>query len=249
MYISDVIEHAKALFPAEYAVEEYLRWCDEVSFDIRKNYDIVYDKITVNSDSVLLPEGVSINEVSKIIAGGKELKKTDLRDFGFLYEYGEGGKIIKKADGKPQTIQIIYAVPHHTTRYINEEGIAEFSGNSFTCDKHFLAGDTVKITDKESEYTVHITDTDDNCFFYSGAQIPDGKRQVHFVREITEKTLLPAPYDTAYIDYVNAKASMYQGDSAAYNSFMGQFNEKMRDYRMYLTRNMPRIKSRFINWY
>lgn len=249
MYISDVIEQAKALFPSEYTAQEYLKWCDELSADIRKNYDIVYDKFTVNSSEVLLPEEISVNEIAKIIADGKELKKTDLRDFGFIYEYGEEGRTIKKADGIPSEFEIIYAVPHYPTRYINEEGIAVFSGNRFTCDKPFLTGDTVKITDGGKEYTVHITDMENDVFFYGGAEIPDGEREVSFCREITEKTLMPAPYDTAYIDFVNAKVAMYQGDNAAYRSFMEQYNEKMKDYRMYITRNTPRIKSRFKNWY
>ncbi len=249
MYISDCIEQAKALFPTEYTVEEYLRWCDELSSDIRKNYDIAYDQITAHSPEVLLPEEVSVNEIAKIIVDGKELKKTDLRDFGFEYEYGERGRTLRKRDGLPSSLRIIYAVPHTATRYINEDGIAVFDGNTFTCEKPFLVGDTVKITDGEKEYTVHITDMEGNMFFYSGEEIPHGERKVGFFREITEKTLMPAPYNTAYIDFVNAKAALYQRDKGAYSSFMEQFNEKMKDYRMYLTRHMPRGKSRFINWY
>ena len=249
MYISDCIERAKALFPTEYTVQEYLMWCDELSADIRKNYDIVYDMITADSPEVLLPEGISVNEIAKIIADGKELKKTDLRDFGFEYEYGDRGRILRKTNGASGSFEIIYAVPHHPIRYTDEEGIAVFAGNTFTCDKPFLTGDTVKITDGSDEYTVHITDMEGNVFFYGGAEIPEGERTVRFYREITEKTLIPAPYDTAYIDFVNAKAAMYQGDNSAYRSFMEQFNEKMKDYRLYLTRHMPRVKSRFMNWY
>ena len=249
MYISDVIERAKALHPTEYTVEEYIRWCDEVSADIRKNYDVIYDKFKVNSAQVLLPEDVSINEVAKVIVDGKELKKTDLRDFGFIYEYGERGRVLKKADGIPSELEVIYAVPHVPIRYIDEDGAAVFSEGSFVCGIPFVAGDTVRITDGDTDYTVHITNSDENTFFYRGEEIPEGERTVRFYREITEKTLLPAPYDTAYMDYVNAKASLYQGDQEAYRSFMEQYNEKMKDWRMYLTRNMPRIKSRLKNWY
>ena len=249
MYISDVIERAKALHPTEYTVEEYIRWCDEVSADIRKNYDVIYDKFKVKSAQVLLPEDVSINEVAKVIVDGRELKKTDLRDFGFIYEYGERGRVLKKADGIPSELEVIYAVPHAPIRYIDEDDAAVFSEGSFVCGIPFASGDTVKITDGDTEYTVHITDSDENTFFYRGAEIPEGERTVRFYREITEKTLLPAPYDTAYMDYVNAKASLYQGDQEAYRSFMEQYNEKMKDWRMYLTRNMPRIKSRLKNWY
>ena len=40
MYITDVIKQAKALHPSEYTDLEYIKWCDELSADIRRNYDI-----------------------------------------------------------------------------------------------------------------------------------------------------------------------------------------------------------------
>ncbi len=246
MYITDVIQKAKQLHPTEYTDKEYLDWCDELSADIRNNYNIQYATIKCNAPEVLLPEGVDINRISKIIMDGHELKKTDLRDFGIDYAYFVEGRGIRKTDGSASDYEIIYALPHLPTRYINKEADVEFGDQSFSCtEATFAVGDSVKVDDT---YNVLITDVGENVFHYSGDIIPEGKRKAKLFLEITDKTLLPPPYDTAYMDFVNAKASLYQGDTAAYKTFMGQFNSKMLDYRSYLTRNMPRSEARFINW-
>ena len=250
MYISDVIERAKALHPSEYTTKEYLQWCDELSADIRRNYDIQYGKIKANSSSVLLPENVSIHDISKIIMDGRELKKTDLRDFGIEYEYLPDGKLLKKTDGSISDFEIIYATAYTPIRYIDEDMDVCFSGNSFTCPgAAFMVGDTLKITADDTVYTVHIIDIGDGGFVYEGDSVPEGEKRAHVYREITDKTLLPAPYDSAYMDFINAKIALYQGDADAYQSFMSQFSTKLSDYRSWLTRNMPRTETKFKNWF
>ena len=237
MYITDVIKQAKALHPSEYTDLEYIRWCDELSADIRRNYDIKYDSISSSGASIMLPEGITINDVSKVISGGRELKKTDLRDF-----------LSKGISDDTQSFTIIYACPHKPLRYINELKNALFEEGFFRTELNFCIGDTVKITDGELSYTVHITDFAHEGFVYEGDSVPVGEREVRFYREITDSTLIPAPYDSAYIDFVNARVSLYQGDDNAYRTFMGQFNRKINDYRHYLTRNMPRAEAKFKNW-
>lgn len=238
MYITDVIKQAKALHPSEYTDLEYIKWCDELSADIRRNYDIKYDSISSSGADLMLPEGVTINDVAKVIADGRELKKTDLRDFlnnGF--------------SDTPKSLRIIYACAHKPIRYINESKSAFFEDGFFKTELDFYVGDTIKITEGELSYVIHITDFADEGFVYEGDSVPAGEREVHFYREITDSTLIPAPYDSAYIDFVNARVSLYQGDDSAYRTFMGQFNRKISDYRNYLTRNMPRAEAKFKNWF
>lgn len=254
MYIADVIENAKRLYTSEYTVKEYIDWCDELSADIRRNYNVSYDSVKAHGSKVLLPEDVEINDISKIIMDGRELKKTDLRDFGIEYEYSETGKVLKKNDGTVCDFEIIYALPHIPIRYIDEDVEVIFEQGSFTIknqysDVFFVPGDNVIVTDGEQRYKALIWDIEtDNKYIYRGSSIPVGERTVHMFREFDERTLIPAPYDTAYMDFVNSKVALYQGDTDAYSSFMGQFNVKMNDYRKYLTRNMPRSEAKFINW-
>ena len=249
MYITDVIKQAKALHPSEYTDMEYIKWCDELSADIRRSYDIKYKRISSSGARVMLPENVTVNDVSKIIADGKELKKTDMRNFGFSYDYSKDGVVIERSGESPGTFTVIYACPYIPLRYINLDGSAVFGEGEFMAEPDFYIGDTVKITDGHTVYTVHITGFTEGGFTYTGDAVPPGEKQVHFYREITDTTLLPAPYDSAYIDFVNAKVAMYQGDENGYKTFIGQYNRKISDYRHYLTRNMPRKEAKVKNWF
>ena len=253
MYITEVIERAKSLHPSEYSPLEYIRWCDEVSAEIMRNYNESYSEKTETGSRVLLPPGIEVADIAKIIMDGKELTKTDLRDFGIDYHYSARGRELKKNDGTVSEFRIIYRTPYEPIRYIDTDTEVTFNGRYFICgDIDVYAGDTLTVTIGENTYTVHVIDIiaeeDGAHYIYDGDAVPEGTQTVHVYREIQDMTLLPAPYDTAYMDFCNAKVCLYQGDSAGYNAFMSQYLTKIQDYERYITRNKPRIKRLFMNW-
>ena len=247
MYIVDAIKQAKALHPFEYTIKECIAWCDELSGDIRRNYDERYSSKTVSGAvSVLLPPGIDIMDISKIIMDGRELDKTDLRDFGITYEYEARGRRLKKNDGVPSDFEIIYRQQHEPIRYIDGDYSIIPTDNDYFCieDIGIYVGDTLKIDD----YTVHITDIDNGMYYYTGDYLPTDMKTVHVYREIQDETLLPAPYDTAYVDFIIAKSCLYQGDQEGYASFAAQCNQKLQDYKKYADVNKPRERRKFTNW-
>ena len=262
MYITDAVKQAKELHPNEYSVRECIRWCDELSSDIRRNFDERYATKTVTgAASVLLPSGVDITDISKIIMDGRELDKTDLRDFGITYEYCPKGRILKKNDGSVSDFEIIYRQPYVPIRYIDMSKVLtrQYPNEYFTLhngggvrmtDSDIYVGDTLTITAGPNKYTVHITGIEDSYkFYYTGSSLPNvAGLGVNIYREIQDETLLPPPYDTAYIDFINAKVSLYQGDPEAYATFAAQYTEKLEDYRRYMNLNKPRVKKKIINW-
>lgn len=258
MYITDVIKRAKALHPTEYSDREYIHWCDELSAEIMRNYDEQYSELIEEGSSVLLPPDVDVNDIAKIVMDGKELIKTDLRDYGVEYRYSARGRELVKVDDSVSEFRIIYRVPYEPIRYIDEDVTAVFGTEDnetyFSCtDIGIYEGDTFVVTEGETSYTIHImsivTDDEENTkYFYEGDVVSNGEKAVHFFREIQDETLLPAPYDTAYMDFCNAKVALYQADSSVYNAFMNQYQAKLADYARYITRNKPRVQSRFKNW-
>lgn len=248
MYISDAIAYAKRLVPSEYTSDEYLRWCDELSADIRRNYDIQYGKFTDRGNLILLPEGVTENDIAKIVMDGKELKKTNLLDFGIRYEYTNAGRFLKKTDSSVSDFEIIYKIPYSAIRYVNEDCEASFTDGRFSAPVHILPGDNLQITAGENKYMIIVTDMDNEGYTYIGEAVPTGTYNVNILRQVTEETLLPPPYDSAYIDFLNAKVCLYQGDTNGYRTHAEQYNTKLRDYRTYLSRNMPRNVIKFTNW-
>ena len=253
MYITSIIEIAKKLHPSEYSVEEYIRWCDEVSAEVMRNYNESYSEKTETGSRVLLPPGIEVADIAKIIMDGKELTKTDLRDFGIDYHYSARGRELKKNDDSVSEFRIIYRTPYEPIRYIDTDAEVTFGDGYFMCgDIDVYSGDTLTVTIGEDTYTVHVIDIaaeeDGARYIYEGDAVPQGTRAVHVYREIQDMTLLPAPYDSAYIDFCNAKVCLYQGDSAGYNAFMSQYLTRIQDYERYITRNKPRIKRLFMNW-
>ncbi len=246
MYITEVIEKAKALHPSEYSVKEYIGWCDELSSDLALNYIKEYKKREYSGVSeILLPEGVSIYNISKIIIDGREIKKSTLNDFGYEYEYQVEGRSLKKRSGGAFDATVIYIQPHVPIRYIDEDAEITVSDGGFKCDDiGIYVGDTLKIGDK----VVHITDYDeDSGWRYEGDALEAGTH--HIYREIQDKTIAEAPYDTMYIDFVNMKVAKYQGDSNAYRNFTQYFNNKAEDFHRYINRSRPSEERKFINWW
>ena len=253
MYITDVIQKAKELHPNEYTVKECIDWCDELSSDIMRNYAETYNKINVGAvHEVSLPENVNIDDVERIVMDGLELDKTNLLGFGVKWEYGPNGRVLKKTDGGISDFEIIYKLPHTPIRYIDSDCEITVSDGYFMCDDiGIFAGDTLKIKSGQNVFTVHITDiltdNDGTKYYYSGDTLTGGK--VNIKREIQDVTLLPPPYDSAYIDFVCLKVSLYQGDESGYQAFASQFASKMNNYSAYITRSKPRERKRIKNWW
>ena len=64
------------------------------------------------------------------------------------------------------------------------------------------------------------------------------------------ETVVGAPYESMYIDYVCAQIAYQQNDAAEYNKFIGAFNDKMSAYKVYYKSNSPSdVKRRFKNWF
>lgn len=58
-------------------------------------------------------------------------------------------------------------------------------------------------------------------------------------RHVLEKTVCDAPYDSMYIDYVNAKICYFQHDYESYNQHMTMFNSRLLAYQAWLKEREP----------
>lgn len=61
---------------------------------------------------------------------------------------------------------------------------------------------------------------------------------------VEDETVVPAPYDSMYVDFVLAKCFYHQHDWGSYNQHMSAFNAKLEDFsKWYIARNMPKRDS------
>lgn len=258
MYITEAIECAKELHPNEYTVNECIKWCDELSADIKLNYLKSYRAIEAAGNELMLPQYVDITLISKVIAGSKELTKTDLNDFGHSYCYEVRGRTVIADTDTVSGFTLIYQEPYIPIRIVDVNTTADFStAGKFICgDLNLAVGDIITLTYGGSAFELYITavtvDADGDVSYsyeYSGSGVlPGTSVSCNIVRKITDETLCSAPYDTMYIDFLCAKIALYQGEGNEYQNFMYEYNTKAQAFAQYVNRNKPRLNKRFLNW-
>lgn len=64
------------------------------------------------------------------------------------------------------------------------------------------------------------------------------------------ETVVGAPFESMYVDYVCAQIAFQQNDAVEYNKFMGSFNDKLSSYNEFCGSNHPAsAPSRFYNYF
>ncbi len=111
--------------------------------------------------------------------------------------------------------------------FVNGAAVAVTNETDFN-DYTFKKGDKVAIVYRRYPDEYEITD----------GEFPD------------VETVVGAPFESMYIDYVCAQIAYQQNDAAEYNKFIGGFNDKMSAYKSFYGSNAPSNAARqFKNWF
>lgn len=263
MYINEVITLVNKYYPSEYDKNEMYVWCNEVSSMLSvEERLVVREKLLApaKDGSVLLPEGVDDENVYGVYCGGRQLEKLDYRSCSAaLMLDGCGG----------DAVRVVYAEPYRPIRVINYRGSVTVNGGEGYFEAYcpdILPGDSVTISfltaggDAEGTLEgvmVMSAEFTGNGFRYEAAS-PDGSFEAAglitgddalLTRNITDKTVCDAPFDTMYTDYILAKINMYQRDMEAYNQFMTAFNSRLGAYRRWLAGRLPSEDGKLHGWW
>ncbi|MGN1115194.1 MAG: hypothetical protein ACI4TH_01335 [Candidatus Ornithomonoglobus sp.] len=265
MYINEAIRLVKKYYPSEYDTNEMYIWCNEVSsmLSVEERF-VLHEKFlpAAKDGTVLLPEGVDIENVCGIYLDGRRLDKLDHRT------YGNGRKGIKAGIDRG-FVRVVYSEPYRPIRVVNYRGAVTVNGDDGYFELYcpdILPGDSVTITfltagggaEKTFEGVMVMgSDLTENGFRYD-ASSPDGSFEsagviagdnVLVTRNVTDKTVCDAPFDAMYADYILAKINMYQRDMEAYNQFMTAFNSRLAAYRRWLADRMPSGDGKLHGWW
>lgn len=260
MYINDVIRLAKAGYPSEYGEEEMYVWCNEVSAMLAVEDRNVFCERYLSTDmkgTLLLPEGVDIENVSAVYHKGRMLAKEDLRARGRMLYSGVRDAIVR----------VVYMQPYRPIRLTRYRGEAEIDpAHSLikTGPCEFIKGDTIIISCLHSggaprgqmELPVLSVEYDPEnikgYILHTAEGAIDGEARTEdclITRIVTEKTVCDAPYDSMYVDYILAKINLYQHNSEEYNRYMTSFNSRLSAYKKWLINHMPPEPGNFKNWW
>ena len=272
MYINDVIKRVKAYYPSEYSLTEMYEWCDEVSAMLAIEDRRVYceAQCAVASDgTILLPEGVNIEYIDRVIKGDTVLWRNDVRTSGkkYINIKGQPTKVMYNGEraSPGESVTVIYIKPYVPIRLASYEGPARIDTNesSISIPKcEFIPCDIITIKD-ENDVTVRdvgifdVQLTNDEEYPYKlicsgGVLYPlegmtNGTYKI--MRYVTDKTICDAPFDMMYVDYVLAQINKYQRDISSYNQYMSSFNTRLDAYRKWLAQRMPTDEAKFTNYW
>ncbi|MGM9937310.1 MAG: hypothetical protein ACI38A_08195, partial [Candidatus Ornithomonoglobus sp.] len=145
MYINEAIRLVKKYYPSEYDKNEMYIWCNEVSsmLSVEERF-VLHEKLlpAAKDGSVLLPEGVDIENVYGVYRDGRRLDKLDYR----AYRRGRTG--IKAGSGEG-IVRVVYSEPYRPIRIVNYRGAVTVNGDEGYFELYcpdILPGDSVTIS-------------------------------------------------------------------------------------------------------
>lgn len=233
------IESADALCPNQYTLDEKIRWCDEVSAEIRRNIIKEYSVIETSVDKsgeIVLPSDITFDLVEKVIIGGDTYQKSDFRSF-------RQNSDMVDSSGASGKISVVYLDLPKPIRTPNVHGEFNTGENYIEIDNSpFVSGDKLCITKLESidgepdlsksvySYALEVNESkiilDRDCI--------DAETGVCLAisRVIDDATAIDSPpYDRMYIEYILSKIALYQHDYVGYNAHMTQYNSLFESAR------------------
>lgn len=240
MELLKAIEIADCLCPNPYTQKEKLRWCQELSALIRKEVKKVYDTVeTCISDwgEVIIPDGISFDDIEAAYINGKYMSKLDLRSFTTEPVKNNGTVVIK----------LVYLTHPEPVREICISGEYDLSENFLKIhEPPFVQGDKLEYVILEEGVTEADWSKSDTCqvleCVYDGLMmtedcfVPQTAAKM-VIRRITDDITETDgdAYDGIYVEYLLAKMALYQHDYTGYNAHMLQYNNMYdglrRDYR------------------
>ncbi|MBQ2663115.1 MAG: hypothetical protein IJH36_03295 [Clostridia bacterium] len=269
MYINEVIREADALNPNEYTLNEKYAWIDELNATLMQEHLYKYASVELEpmeDGTYLLPEGITFEMVDRIIAQGRSIEKYDFRSFGItpLYTPRERFFVPVHCQAKG-AITVIYLAQYEPIRTFENDN-TRYIWDSFKSalvipiDEMVLqVGDTVEMSRLSQTEQCGITKIEVSpsgwegyCLAYLDKRLSGGAAGNEYwkcKRIVTDQTLVPAPYDRMYIDWILAKIAFYQNNYIVYNQQMNKFYNTLRQFDNWRISRAPADKDNKIrNW-
>lgn len=253
MKIIEVLERVDKLYPHKMSTKEMIDFCNELGANIAKNY-VENFGVLFAKDGDLLPEGVRREDIIKVIKDGKELARDDY-GLGAVY-YPDSKKIYFDSSCGSGIFKVIYREPYYPIRYLKFKDTLKKVNNGFEFSKEhdIRVGDILVSGDKVFNVTEIIdgktingegdfdgTETD-------GTETDDMETEVE--RMIDDLTVVDAPYDNLYIEYLLSKVQRFSGDYEAENRSLANYNQILEDFSRFLVENGKSFKAtQFINYW
>lgn len=215
--------------------------------------------------TALLPTDVRIENVVKVFIDGREIPVRDLRTAGrrlncnrwLTFPLGAretGGRYMPK-------LSVVYEAPYEPIRQTGYNGAVSIDKDNNTIsiyDCEFIPGDilTITISGVTAEHinlldVAYDAETERGYILTVGNSeldaLNDTSEKAVIEREITDRTVCGAPYDTMYKYYILARIAQCQHDTDMYTQYIQEFNSLLARYKLWLSARIPNEPIRFKN--
>lgn len=258
MEILRAIERADELCPNPYTLEEKICWCDEVTAELRRSVIKVYETIETDISEygeVNLPDDIPFERIELAFVGNHRLDKQDLRSFK------SNPQDLVQSIGGSKKLRIVYLDLPKPTRMPDIRGEFNTGGNTIEIEEApFIEGDAIEIAylpedggepEWESSEQACVIEVDsDKIILDRDAVEPQTAASLAIRRIVDDVTAIDeAPYDGMYVEYILAKAALYQHDYVGYSAHMTQYNSLLDMLRREVRSRGPMTEmSRFRNY-
>lgn len=240
MRITEAIARARALYPNHYTDDEMLGWASELTAliegKIRRRYGTF---VTQGGEGMVLPPSVLPEDIVAVKVNGQPYRKEHLVR-------------AMACDGVIEATYRVRTPPYEQLEIAAADLVANMDENKITLplwveDDRFRAGDRVSFVIGGIDNWQYVMEVGEHSLMFADLSDVDLSHTEKLVREITEETPAPAPYDAMYVEYLMGKVAYYSNDLEGYNKHTSMCNALIEDYEKWYKQTAPIVPSGFVN--
>lgn len=247
MKIADLLVRVHNLYPHSLKTDEMIDFCNEVGAILRNKYIEEFDTITLSYGD-LLPQGVTKADIIRCSVDGTIINRDDLIESGYI-TYPESRRLIKGVSEGAGEVKVTFKKPYEPIRYIKfKDDITLIDGGFNITEPADIRTSDILIVNKEIFNVTGIEPVGKSLNIYGNEPVMNGEAEIE--RVIDDLTVVNAPYDRIYTEFLLARAARFKKDYDAENRAMENYRALLEDLERYLVCNGKRPKQQqFFNYW
>ena len=245
MKIAELLVRVHNLYPHSLKTEEMIDFCNEVGAMLRNKYVEEFETVTLRYGD-LLPYGVTKEDIVRCSIDGALISRDDLIESGYI-TYPDSRRFVKDVPKYEGAVEVTYRKPYEPIRYIDLKGnITNIQGGFNITELADIRVGDILLINKNSFTVTGVEVMGQSLNIFGNEPVMGGTADIE--RVIDDLTIVNAPYDRIYTEFLLARAARFKKDYEAENRAMENYRALLEDFEGYLVRNGKRPRhQRFFN--
>ena len=235
------------MYPHSLKTEEMVDFCNEVGAILCNKMVEEFDTVTLKYGD-LLPQGVTKADIVRCSVDGAIIDRDDLIESGYI-TYPESRRLIKDVPEHGGAVEVTFRKPYEPVRFVNfKDNIILIDGGFKITEPADIRVGDILLVNKGQFNVTGIEIEGKSLNIYGDEPVKEGETEIE--RVIDDLTVVDAPYDRIYTEFLLARAARFKKDYESENRAMENYRALLEDLERYLVRNGKRPKQqRFFNFW